>query len=175
MKKMFVLCLSLFVLCFFSNVSFSAEKRKTPKKKEVKAKATSISAEKQPSDEKKQPLIAREIKLDRNYDGKIDRLEVYDKTGTIVRVEADTTGNGKMNEWIHFKGGIRSKAERDVNGDGKADTFLTYGKKGVIAKLEADTNGDGKVNEWVFYKDGNPIRAERDTNGDGKADTWIQY
>ncbi len=122
-----------------------------------------------------QQLIPRQIKLDNNHDGKVDRIEVYDKKGTILRVEADTTGDGNMNEWVFFKDGIRSRAERDVNGDKKADTFITYDKKGVITKLEADTSGDGKMNEWVYYEGGKPVRAEKDTNADGKPDTWLEY
>ncbi len=122
-----------------------------------------------------QRLRPKEIKMDRNGDGVIDRVEVYDDQGTIIRVEADTNGDGKMNEWVYYKKGVATKGERDINADGKPDTFLTYNEKGTIIKSEADTNGDGKVDEWVRYKDGNPTEAEKDTNGDGKPDTWIEY
>ena len=122
----------------------------------------------------KQPR-PKEIRMDRNYDGVIDRVEVYDEKGIIIRVEADTTGDGKMNEWIYYKKGNPTKAEKDVNGDGKVDTFLTYDDKGMIIKSETDTNRDGKINEWVSYKNGKPIKAEKDTKGDGKPDTWITY
>jgi len=37
----------------------------------------------------------KEIKLDRNHDGVVDRIEVYDAKGVVIRVEADTTNNGK--------------------------------------------------------------------------------
>ena len=122
-----------------------------------------------------QRLRPKEIKMDRNGDGVIDRVEAYDSKGVITRVEADTTGDGKMNEWVYYKKGNATKGERDVNADGKPDTFLTYNEKGTIIKSEADTNGDGKIDEWVRYKDGNPTEAEKDTNGDGKPDTWIDY
>ena len=117
----------------------------------------------------------REIRMDTNFDGVIDRIEVYDKNKVVIRIEADTTGNGKMNEWVYYKDGNPAKAEKDTNGDGKPDTFLTYNDKGKTIKSESDTNKDGKVDEWVYYEKGNPTKAEKDTNGDGKSDTWLAY
>ena len=68
----------------------------------------------------------REIKMDTNFDGVVDRVEIYDKDKVIIRVEADTSGDGKMNEWIYYKNGNPAKAEKDTNGDGKPDTWLAY-------------------------------------------------
>ena len=119
-------------------------------------------------------FLPKEIKLDRNHDGVIDRIEVYNEKGIIIRVEADTTNNGKMDEWVTYKKGKPVKAEKDTNRDGKANMFLTY-EKGIVVKSKADTNGDGKINEWVTYKNGKPVKAEKDTSGDGKIDTWIDY
>jgi hypothetical protein len=159
MKRLIVFCLCGLVLSFTNIDSVSAQKE----------------SEKKVATPRTQKVKAKEIKLDRNYDGKIDRLEVYDEKGRVVRIEADTTGDGKMNEWIYFKDGVRSKAEKDVNGDGKVDSFLTYNEKGILIKSESDTTGDGKVDEWGHYKNGNIIKAEKDTNADGKPDTWIKY
>jgi len=117
----------------------------------------------------------REIKMDTNFNGVVNRVEVYDKNKVIIRVEADTNGDGKMNEWIFYKNGSPAKAEKDTKGDGKPDTFLTYDSKGTTIKSETDTNGDGKVDEWVYYKKGAIIKAEKDTNRDGKPDTWLAY
>ncbi len=122
-----------------------------------------------------QQFRAREIRMDRNFDGVVDRVEIYDEKGVIIRLEVDTNGDGKMNEWIFYKDGNPTKGERDANGDGKVDTWLRYNKEGMIIKSEADTDGNGKIDEWVIFKDGRPTQAERDTNGDGKADTWIIY
>lgn len=120
-------------------------------------------------------LIPKEVKLDTNFDGIVDRVEIYDSNKVIVRVEADTSGDGKINEWINYEKGKPATAEKDNNGDGKPDTFVTYNSKGKAVKSETDTNGDGKVDEWVYYKDGTIARAEKDTNGDGKPDTWASY
>ncbi len=159
MKKVIILCLCGVVLGFMSINSVSAQKE----------------SEKKVATPRMQQITAKEIKLDRNYDGKIDRIEVYNEEGRVIRIEVDTTNDGKMNEWIYLKDGVRSKAESDVNGDGKPDSFLKYDKKGVVIKSESDTTGDGKVDEWGYYKDGNLTKAEKDTNADGKPDTWIKY
>ena len=161
---------------------------------------SSVSAQEEARRAQVQQFRAREIRLDRNYDGIVDRIEIYDEKGVIIRIETDTTGNGKMNEWIYFKDGNPTKGERDINEDGKVDTWLRYNKEGIIIKSEADTDGngkvdtwlkydkegilikseadtdgDGKVDEWVTYEEGRPVSAERDTNADGKIDTWIIY
>lgn len=117
----------------------------------------------------------KEIKMDRNGDGVIDRVESYDSEGVIIKVEVDTTGDGKMNEWVYYKKGKATTGERDINADGEPETFLLYDDKGMIINAESDTNGDGKIDEWVTYKDGNPTKAEKDTNGDGEPDTWLTY
>ena len=115
------------------------------------------------------------IRSDTNFDGKIDRIEVYDKNGNIVRVEADTSGNGEMDEWAYYKKGKVDRVEKDRNGDGKVDIYLYYNSDGKITRSKTDVDKDGKVDEWVYYKNGKPYKAEKDVNKDGKADTWIEY
>lgn len=153
MKKAVVVCVCVAAVSFIGIKSVVAE-AKTPGIRKFKPK---------------------EIKMDRNYDGKVDRIEAYDEKGIIIRSETDTNNNGKMDEWVFYEKGLPVKAEKDTNGDGKANTFLTYDKKGIMTKSETDTDNDGKINEWVHYKKGIPVKAEKDTNGDGKPDNWIVY
>jgi hypothetical protein len=117
----------------------------------------------------------KEIKVDRNYDGVVDRIEIYDDKGAIIRVESDTNADGKIDEWVYYEGGAPVKGEKDLNGDGNPDTTLIYDVKGIIIRSEADANGDGKIDEWVYYEAGKPVKAEKDANKDGKPDTWITY
>jgi len=149
MKKTSVLC--LYVVVVFNLITIEAALAKT------------------------QQIKPREIKMDTNFNGVVNRVEVYDKNKVIIRVEADTSADGKMNEWVYYKNGNPDRAEKDTNGDGKPDTFLTYDDKGKTIKSETDTNGDGKIDEWVYYEKGNITKAEKDTNGDGKPDTWLAY
>jgi hypothetical protein len=170
MKKAFILCLCGLFVGIMSSPSVLAQTKKKVQKKVAPPKTDVKNAA-----GARQQVIPKVIKSDRNYDGKIDRIETYDDKGAIQKVEMDTTGDGKMNEWMFYEGGIPNKVERDLNKDGKADTFLTYNKKGQLVKIETDTTGDGKINDWVFYENGKPIKAEKDTNKDGKPDTFITY
>lgn len=120
-------------------------------------------------------LQPKEIRSDSDFDGKVDRTEIYDEEGKVKAVEVDSDSDGKIDEWLEFKNGVRTKGKRDMDGDGKADVFLRYDKDGELVQLESDTSGNGKIDEWVFYENGEPKSAEKDTNGDGKPDTWIEY
>jgi len=122
-----------------------------------------------------QQVKPREVKMDRNYDGVIDRTEVYDPKGIIIRVETDTNGDQKIDEWVYYEAGVPVKGEKDINADGKPDTVIVYDLKGIVIRTEADSNGDGKIDEWVYYEAGKPVKAEKDINKDGKPDTWINY
>ena len=86
----------------------------------------SVSAQGQVGAPGIQQFRPKEIKLDRNYDGIIDRVESYDKKGRIIKIEADSTNDGKINEWVYYKDGTPARAEKDINGDGKPDTWIDY-------------------------------------------------
>jgi len=122
-----------------------------------------------------QQVKPKEIKIDRNYDGIIDRTEFYDAKGAVVKVESDINADGKVDEWVYYENGAAIKGEKDINNDGKPDTTLIYDSKGVVIRTEADANGDGKIDEWVHYEAGKPVKAEKDVNKDGKPDTWLTY
>jgi len=122
-----------------------------------------------------QQVKAKEIRIDRNYDGVADRVEIYDTKGVIARIESDVNSDGKIDEWVYYENNVPVKGEKDLNADGKADTTLIYDAKGAVIRTEADANGDGKIDEWVYYEAGKPVKAEKDTKKDGTPDTWIKY
>ena len=137
--------------------------------------APKASAKDQSAVAKQQQFKPKGVKIDRNYDGVVDRTEFYDDQGVIQRVEADSDADGKIDEWVAYEKGVATKGEKDLNKDGKPDTAMIYDIKGVIVRTETDANGDSKVDEWVYYADGVPVKAEKDTNNDGKVDTWLDY
>ncbi len=71
-------------------------------------------------------IVPKKVQMDTNYDGKVDRIEIYDDEGHISRVESDTNNDGIIDEWITFDKGSPVKKEKDTNGDGKADVFVEY-------------------------------------------------
>ncbi len=71
-------------------------------------------------------IVPKKVQMDTNYDGKVDRVEIYDNGGQISRLESDTNNDTIIDEWITFENGSPSKKEKDTNGDGKADVFVEY-------------------------------------------------
>jgi len=76
--------------------------------------------------EQQKMLAPKEVKVDSNYDGKVDRIEHYDDNGQVVKAESDTDADGTMDEWTIFKNGQPLRGERDTNGDGKPDIWIEY-------------------------------------------------
>lgn len=71
-------------------------------------------------------LAPRKVQVDSNFDGVIDRIEYYDESGQVIRVESDTDFDGIYDEWVYYRNGKVEKAEKDTNGDGKPDTWIEY-------------------------------------------------
>ena len=165
------ICFSM-VLLVVSNDAQA--KRGKDDAKENKAIKTDVSSQ-APASTRGQQTKPKQIKLDRNHDGKVDRIEIYAAKGIIVESQTDTNGDTKIDEWVFYKKAKPVRAKKDINGDGIADTTSEYDTKGIIVKSETDANGDTKIDEWVYYENGKPVRAEKDTNGDGKPDTWVEY
>ncbi len=73
--------------------------------------------------------------------GAIDRVEHY--TGDVlVRVEADTNGDGRMDRWETFADGRLASLAFDSAFRGTPDRRLTYGRDGAVL-VEVDPEGDG--------------------------------
>ena len=71
-------------------------------------------------------ITPKKIGVDSNYDGKTDRIEIYDATGQITRVEVDNNADGSIDEWIVYENGKPAKREKDTNGDKKPDVWIEY-------------------------------------------------
>ena len=100
MKKTFCLLLALaFVFLAYGKEAISQEKTKVAPKK---------------------------VQVDANYDGKIDRTEIYNAQGEIQQTEADTNADGKIDEWVNYKAGKPVRSERDTNADGKPDVWVDF-------------------------------------------------
>jgi hypothetical protein len=73
-----------------------------------------------------QKVMPRRVQVDSDYDGKIDQVEIYDDNGQIIRVESDTTGDGKTDKWVYYDNGKPVKSEKDTNADGKPDVWSEF-------------------------------------------------
>lgn len=80
------------------------------------------------SDEGKpgKPEIPKKREMDTNYDGRVDRTEVYDSEGRIVRLDVDPDYDGIFEEWMVFENGKPKIKGVDRNKDGRTDTWIEY-------------------------------------------------
>lgn len=76
--------------------------------------------------EEPEVFVPKKAEVDTDFDGVVDRIEYYDNSGQVDRVELDTTGDGLINEWVTYKNGLPVKSERDTNNDGKPDVWMEY-------------------------------------------------
>jgi hypothetical protein len=122
--------------------------------------------------------------FDDNYDGVIERREFYSEEGQatasqgatggglpgrteVIRVEASTRNDGKMNRTETYERGQLARVEEDSNGDGRVDKWETW-SNGALVSLALDTRGTGRPDRRILYStDGSNPRMEVDTKGDG--------
>ena len=69
-------------------------------------------------------VVPKKVRVDSNFDGKVDRIETYDSDGKPVKVEADNDFDGIMDETLVYQDGKPYKTEKDTNKDGKPDVWI---------------------------------------------------
>lgn len=79
-----------------------------------------------PADKMGKPAIPKKLEMDTNYDGRVDRIEMYDSEGRIQRLDLDTNGDGNFDEWMIFENGKPRMKGKDRNEDGRTDTWIEY-------------------------------------------------
>ena len=103
---------------------------------------------------------------------KIFDVDEYDVTWLL----GDTRNDGRTDYALKRDDRGRKRFEAvDFNGDGLMDDFYLY-IGGVLVRQELDTNFDGAVDLWIFMHDGVRVAAyERDTNYDGTVDLVKEF
>ncbi|HYE87951.1 MAG TPA: hypothetical protein VEA16_16420 [Vicinamibacterales bacterium] len=80
----------------------------------------------------------------RRRDSVVDRREVY-LQNALTRVEEDTNGDGKMDQWNMYEGGVLRELRIDSTlSSGRADRRLVYDARGQLVGIERDPDGDGR-------------------------------
>jgi hypothetical protein len=92
---------------------------------------------------------------------KVDRWEFFDvsagsgtaadRTGSLVRVEADTNGDGRPDKWERYVNGLIQAAEFDENRDGRPDRRLTY-KDAELVLVESAPDASGHYTKMIAPK-----------------------
>ena len=71
---------------------------------------------------------------------------VYHESGRVLRQFFDNNGDGKLDQWSYFKGGIEVYRDLDTNFDGTTDQYRWLGEAGT--RWGIDSNQDGTIDSW---------------------------
>jgi antitoxin component YwqK of YwqJK toxin-antitoxin module len=144
------------------------------------------------------PIHAKKIEEDTDNDGQTDRIVHLAPSGDVVKLEADTNGDLKMDTFQYYERGAVQKIERDTDADGRIDerVLLANGKTTARHSLDVhgeivgiftfdgeqrplewrrDTIGDGRMDTVYRYEAGKPRLVTRDTTGDGRVNVWQRF
>jgi len=71
-------------------------------------------------------VFPKEASSDTNRDGKPDSRQYFGSDGKIIKVEADTNFDDKVDQWAYYENGKLVRVEKDSNYDGKVDGWVKY-------------------------------------------------
>lgn len=71
---------------------------------------------------------------------------IYGPGKEVLRMFLDTAGNGKVDQWSYYRGGVEVYRDSDNNGNGKADNFRWFHSGGT--RWGVDANEDGVIDFW---------------------------
>jgi len=112
--------------------------------------------------------------VDRNFDGKVDFIYLYDRKGLVQSSLSDDDFNGTFETEIHYKNGNALWLKSDSTGDGFKDYNGKY-KNGIldtITFIDPSTRKPIKIQKYSHLR---LISAEVDTTRDGVMDTLYKY
>jgi hypothetical protein len=91
-------------------------------------------------------------------------------------ITGDSDGDGRVDYALYLDESSRKRFEAvDFNGDGLMDDFYVY-RGGVLHEEQLDTNFDGTIDLWIFMHDGVRVRGyERDSDYDGTIDLVREF
>jgi hypothetical protein len=112
--------------------------------------------------------------LDRNFDGNIDFIYLFDRKGLVKSSSSDDDFNGTFETDVYFRRGNAIWQKVDTNGDGLKDYRIDF-KDGVLDKISFLDPFTGKAIKLQKYSPFTLVSAEVDTTGDGVMDTFYEY
>jgi hypothetical protein len=120
--------------------------------------------------------------LDDNFDGRVDRKELYAAgasderaggtavipgQGVLTRVELVSATTGTAFREETYEKGVLATAREDTDGDARTDKWERY-EDGALASVALDTGHRGTPDRRLVYpRDGAAPRIETDPDGDG--------
>jgi len=113
--------------------------------------------------------------FDSNDDGRNDAAGVLDGA-RVKQIELDSNGNGTVDRWDFYDAdGKIVKVGLSRADDGVMDAVAVYAGDQRLQQLDVSTRRDGRFDRVEFYEAGQLTRAEEDTDADGLVDKWESY
>jgi hypothetical protein len=120
-------------------------------------------------------LVLR-TEVDGDEDGQIDRWELADERGRIVRTAWSRAKNGRADAWAQVdEQGRPVRAWMSAVGDESRPDRWEYYEAGALVRSEEDTSGRGRPDRWDTYEDGIVRTTAFDEDGDGRPDRRLTY
>jgi hypothetical protein len=114
------------------------------------------------------------IDADTNGDGKIDARS-YMRGTTVFRTEIDADGDGRIDRWEYVAAGRVVRIGMSSANDGIEDVWRAAADGADDVLLERAPLRDRRASRREFYRDDELLRAEEDTSGDGMMDKWETF
>jgi Putative prokaryotic signal transducing protein len=118
--------------------------------------------------------VTLKYEMDRNLDGKIDSITLFNNQSKAISNESDDDFNGTFETKSRFKGANIEFIESDTDGDGSPNLRFFF-VHGIISTMTYMNPATGLPVRVEYYKLNNVIKAEIDTNNDGVLDTIENY
>jgi hypothetical protein len=114
------------------------------------------------------------IEIDRNMDGKIDRIQTTNLRGQIESSLSDDDFDGVFESQAWFSNGQLESSQTDADGDGFAEirSYYPYGIKATTRHIDPQTHRDVRIEH---FKLGVLTFAIEDIDGEGKINHRIDY
>jgi hypothetical protein len=114
------------------------------------------------------------IEIDRNMDGKIDRIQTTNLRGQIESSLSDDDFDGVFESQAWFSNGQLESSQTDADGDGFSEirNYYPYGVKATTRHIDPQTHRDVRIEH---FKLGVLAFAIEDIDGDGKINHRIDY
>ena len=112
--------------------------------------------------------------VDRNLDGRPDKIWHYDLDGYANLVESDDDFDGRFEWRTEIENGRAVRTELDVDGDGRPER-LGHFEHGVFASEDFYFGSGGRVVKRQHYRGGLLAWAELDEDGDGVFEKRVNY
>jgi hypothetical protein len=119
-------------------------------------------------------MICREVDI--NRDGKKDVVRIYDNDGRPLREDSDRNFDGKIDQVSVYQNGELVLQESDDNFDGRIESKV-YFSNGQPVRAERDIAGRSTTlqwhpDRWEYFENGKMVRIGTDLDGDTRVDRW---